>query len=103
MEPFWLVLAVALAAGSLGIKGLFSLVFAMIIFLIGSLIMVLGVSFAKSNISIFNNVKGLSRQAWSFFRGAFVVSDKLKKNESDVQELRLRWEAAPLTGKFSIL
>ena len=52
MEPFWFVLAVALAASSLGPKGFFALIFALLAFIIGGLLVLFGVCFARNNYSI---------------------------------------------------
>ena len=99
MEPFWFVLAVALAATSLGTKGFLALIFALIAFIVGGLILLFGVSFARSSKSILSLIKGWSRQSWNWFRGPYMSSEKLKRNEADIQDLRLMWESASLTGE----
>ena len=100
MEPFWFVLALALAASSLGTKGFLALIFALFAFIIGGLIVLFGVSFAKSNSTILSLIKGWSRQSWSWFRGPYVSSEKVKRNEADVHNLRLMWDSQSLTGEF---
>ena len=100
MEPFWFVLAVALAATSLGTKGFLALIFALIAFIVGGLILLFGVSFARNSKSILSLIKGWSRQSWNWFRGPYMSSEKLKRNEADIQDLRLMWESASLTGEF---
>ena len=100
MEPFWFVLAVALAASSLGPKGFFALIFALLAFIIGGLLVLFGVCFARSNYSFLNLIKNWSKQSWNWFRGPYMSSEKLKRNEADVQDLGIMWDSASLTGKL---
>lgn len=102
MEPFWLVLALALAGASMGAKGLISLIIALIIFLLGALLIILGVSFARHNSTAQHFIRNVARQSWSWFRSPFVSNEKLKRNESHAQERRMIWESASLTGSSAI-
>ena len=96
---FWIVLGVALLASSLGLKGLIGLVLAAIAFIIGSLVMILGLSFSRQNLPLTDYLHGKSRQSWNWFKGPMVSNEKVMKNEADATDKIIMWEQTSLTGK----
>jgi sorting nexin-13 len=101
METLWLGLAFLLAASSLGASGLLSLAFAGVAFVLGSLVLLTGVSLATSNVVLLTLLRQ-SRQSWSWFKGALISNDKVRINDAEVYDLRLKWEATSLTGSEHI-
>ena len=99
---FWIVLGVALLASSLGLKGLIGLVLAAIAFIIGSLVMILGLSFSRQNLPLTDYLHGKSRQSWNWFKGPMVSNEKVMKNEADATDKIMMWEQTSLTGKKSL-
>ena len=102
MEPFWFILALGLTTASLGLKGLINLIFAFIAFILGALVIILGVSFSRT---IFNKVSSIaeySRQTWSWFRGPLVSTESVKKSLQEILEKRMYWESTSLTGSSKI-
>lgn len=98
MEPLWFFLALGLAGASIGAKGLLGLTFALLAFLVGGFVMLVGVTLARNNLTIQHLLRVLSRQSWSWFRGPFANSERLKRNEADAQDRKIMWDSASLTG-----
>ena len=92
---------IILVSLSLGTKGFLALIFALFAFIIGAFILLWGVSFARSNKSVLSYIKGWSRQSWNWYRGPYMSTEKLKRNEADIQDLNMMWDATSLTGKKS--
>ncbi len=103
MEPFWFILAVALAATSMGAKGLLGLIFALIALVIGALMMMIGVGFSRNNHPGQLFVRNMARQSWTWFRSPYVSNERLKRNEADAQAKRLTWDSASLTGRQTFI
>ena len=102
MEPHWIALALALLAGSLGFKGLMGLILAVMAFILGALVMILGLSFSRQNQFLTDFLVGKTRQSWSWFKGPKISNEKVMKNEMDANDKTLMWESTSLTGSSII-
>ena len=102
MEPFWFILALGLTTASLGLKGLINLIFAFIAFILGSLVIILGVSFSRTIFNKVSSIAEFSRQNWSWYRGPMVSTESVKKSLQEIIEKRMYWESTSLTGSNKI-
>ena len=92
MDQFWFILAIVLATTSLGFQGIVNLTFATIAFILGSFTILLGICFSKPVYNQVANICEFSKQTWLWFQGPLVSTDCIKKNISEVTEIRRFWE-----------
>ena len=102
MDQFWFILAIVLVTTSLGFQGLVNLTFASIAFIFGSITILLGICFSKPVYNQVANICEFSKQTWLWFQGPLVSTDCIKKNISEVTEIRRFWESTSLTESNQI-
>ena len=96
MELLWLLLATLLLAASLGAKGFVGLAVAGLIFVLGGLVTLTGLSLSSVNKSVIKMLKNV-RHFWHGLKHGGLVKIT-HEDEDEVADIRIKWAESSLTG-----